>query len=68
VTRFALGYIEDIDNEGIDVDGEQDEGIYAQARQAIGENAYVEASYAEFTDAGPDEVREGTTLLVGLTF
>ncbi len=67
LTRFAVGYIEDT-NEGTEVDGDQDEGVYAQVRQGIGENAYVEASYAEFTDAGPDEVREGTTLLVGLTF
>jgi hypothetical protein len=68
LTTYAIGYIEDIDNEGIDIDGDQDEGFYAQVRQSIGSNAYVEASYAEFGDAGPDEVREGTTVLVGLAF
>jgi len=68
LTTYAIGYINDIDNDGIDIDGEQDEGFYVQAKQALGSNAYVSASYAEFGDAGPDEVREGTTLLVGFAF
>jgi outer membrane protein OmpU len=72
LTTLAFGYIEDLDDAATDDDdllgGEQDEGFYVAARQAIGENAYIEGSYSDFTDAGPDEVREGTTLLVGLTF
>jgi outer membrane protein OmpU len=54
-TNIYVGYIED-------------DGAYAGARAGIGSNAYVEASYSEFTDAGPTEFRQGTTLLVGLTF
>ncbi len=71
LTTLAFGYIEDTNDVlgGVEeLDEGQDEGVYVAARQAIGENAYVEASYSDFTDAGPDEVREGTTLLVGLTF
>lgn len=67
-TTYAIGYIEDIDNEDREDITDQDEGFYVQARQGIGAGAYVEASYSEFTDAGPDEVREGTTVLVGFEF
>lgn len=67
LTTYYVGYINDT-NENVELDGGQDEGFYVAARQGIGDNAYVEASYSEFTDAGPNEVREGTTVLVGLTF
>jgi hypothetical protein len=67
LTTYYVGYIDDT-NEGTEIDGDQDEGFYVAARQGFGNNAYVEASYAEFGDAGPNEVREGTTVLVGLTF
>ncbi|NAZ38037.1 porin [Rubellimicrobium sp. CFH 75288] len=55
LTNIYVGYI--------DADG-----AYAGARFGIGSNAYLEASYSEFSDAGPTEFRQGTTLLVGLTF
>lgn len=51
-----------------------DDGGFAAYRQAIGNNAYFEASYAEVDDAGFDndefagDIREGTTLKVGLAF
>jgi outer membrane protein OmpU len=67
LTTYYIGYIDDT-NENIELDGDQDEGFYVAARQGLGSNAYVEASYSEFTDAGPNEVRKGTTVLVGLTF
>lgn len=64
---IEAGYAYD-ENTNIYVGYIDSDGAYAGARIGVGSNAYVEASYAEFTDAGPTEFRQGTTLMVGLTF
>jgi hypothetical protein len=61
ITTVQLGY-------------NDDDGGFAAVRQAIGNGAYVEASYAESDDAGFDndefvgDIKEGNTVRIGFEF